>query len=211
MPPSFAACRLALEQYAERLRSVTMSTRADHLIQEVRARLRQLEWLYSRLLQIEASIDESARSSLPDGGASTARIKHVFTEASARTSDSAVQASLPFQPSDELRLLLEAFYYSAHRVRDILRDHSDDLPGLSRFDAKGIRDVRNHLVEHPGRAKGVLVPSAACGGPVGPQLRLLRWSLDSPGTHDKGLPVNTHEFLSALHRVLQSALTADAV
>jgi hypothetical protein len=48
------------------------------------------------------------------------------------------------------------------------------------------------------------VPSVACGGPVGPQLRLLRWSLDSSGMHDRGLPANAQEFLVALHRVLQS-------
>jgi hypothetical protein len=204
MAPTFADCRLALERYAERLRAVKMSDRANHLLQEVRARLRQLDWLYSRLMEIEASIDRSARSSSPDGRATNARIKHVFTEASAHTSDSAVQANLSFQPSDELRLLLEAFYYSAHRVRDILRDHKTDLPGLSAFEAVGVRDVRNHLVEHPSRAKGVLVPSVACGGPVGPQLRLLRWSLDSSGMHDRGLPANAQEFLVALHRVLQS-------
>lgn len=170
-----------------------------------RARLRQFEWVYARLMQIEVELTEAALKSTPPGAPKPVVIKQVFTETSAKTSDPAVQAQLPFQLSDELHVLLEAFYYAAHRVRDILRDHRTDLPGITGFEAVGVRDARNHLVEHPSRKNGVLVPSVACGGPTGPQLRLLRWSLDPAGTHDQGLPFNAPQFTDALHSCLNRA------
>jgi hypothetical protein len=203
----FDHCRVTFEQYVVALRKKGMTKRTDHLLQEVRARLRQLQWLHARLLQLERELEEEALNSGPPGAARPAVLKQVFHEASAADSDPQIQSQHLFQKSDELRVLLETFYYSAHRVRDILRDHESELPGLGSFEAKGIRDVRNHLVEHPSRDKGVLVYSTACGGSVGPQLRLLRWSLDPPGTQDQGLHYNAKEFVDALETWLSRAVS----
>lgn len=164
----------------------------------MRARLRQLQWLYDRLLTLESDLQQEAFAEMSPDTPKPVVLKQLFTEQSVRRSDPELQAQLQAQKSDELRILLEAFYYSAHRVRDILRDHKTDLPKIVGFECSGIRDVRNHLVEHPGRAKGVLVFSVACGGPVGPQLRLLRWSLDPKGSDDQGLHHNAKEFENAL-------------
>ncbi|MBK8210415.1 MAG: hypothetical protein IPK78_11045 [Rhodospirillales bacterium] len=204
----FEQCRVSLEQYISALRQKTMTTRADHLLQEVRARLRHLQWLHARLLQLEREMQEEGLKTLPPRQRRPEVLKQVFHEESGTKSDPRIQAQYPFQTSDELRVLLEAFYYSAHRVRDILRDHGSDLPGVTRFEARGCRDVRNHLVEHPSRDKGVLVYSTACGGPVGPQLRLLRWSLDPTGTQDQGLHHNAREFEHALEVCLSRAISA---
>lgn len=203
----FEQCRASLEQYVVALRQKGMTKRADHLLQEVRARLRQLQWLHARLLQLEGELQDEGLKTLPEGHPRPDVFKQVFHEVSAAKVDPPIQAQHPFEKSDELRVLLEAFYYSAHRVRDILRDHEPDLPGLSSFEAKGVRDVRNHLVEHPSKDKGVLVYSTACGGPVGPQLRLLRWSLDPPGTEDQGLHHNANEFEHALESCLSRAVS----
>jgi hypothetical protein len=181
----FEQCRTSLEQYIVALRQKTMTKRGDHLLQEVRARLRQLQWLHARLLQLERELQEEDLKTFPEHQRPE-WLKQVFHEESGKKSDPSIMAENPFQRIDELRVLLEAFYYSAHRVRDILRDHDSDLPGVTGFEAKGVRDARNHLVEHPGRKKGILVYTTACGGPVGPQLRPLRWSLDPPGTQDHG-------------------------
>jgi hypothetical protein len=135
----------------------------------------------------------------------------IYTDAARPNCETLLHAALPPQPADELRVLLEAYYYSAHRIRDILRDNRDDLPRLSSFEAAGVRDVRNHLVEHPTKKSGVLVFSFKCGGPVGPQMKPLRWSLDEEGTHDPGLHKNTAEFLSGLALVLANALESRGV
>jgi hypothetical protein len=45
----------------------------------------------------------------------------------------------------ELRLSTEAFYYFAQRFVKIL----NCLPHLKTFDAPGVRNVRNRLLEHP--------------------------------------------------------------
>jgi hypothetical protein len=204
----FADCRSSLEAYAQALLRKRMTQRADHLLQEVRARLRQLQWLHDRLLLIENELQQQTLDEMPADAPKPDVLKQLFTEQSVRKSDPGHEAQLQPQKSDELRVLLEAFYYSAHRIRDILRDHKDDLPGVGGFECSGVRDVRNHLVEHPSRAKGVLVFSAACGGPVGPQLRLLRWSLDPIGTEDQGLHHNAREFVDAFTSCMSRATSA---
>ncbi len=112
-----------------------------------------------------------------------------------------------FSSDDELRTTLESYYWGAARVRDILRDSSKDLPYLSSFEAPGVRDVRNHLVQHPTKKRGVPVYSFAYGGPAGPQLKPIRAADDPPGSLDDGLLSNAAEFEDALEKVLSSAVT----
>jgi hypothetical protein len=204
----FADCRSCLEAYAQALLPRGMTVRADHLIQEVRARLRQIHWTHERLLDLERELQEQALADRPSDTPRPAVLKQVFLEQAVEKSTPEIQAQLLPRKSDELRVLLEAFYYSAHRIRDILKDHKDDLPGLNGFECIGVRDVRNHLVEHPSGPKGVLVFSLACGGPVGPQLRLIRWSLDPAGTDDKGLHHNAREFENAFKETVSRATSA---
>jgi hypothetical protein len=203
---SFEQVRLLVERYYCDLLVRGTSTRAEHLLQEVRARLRQLQWIHSRLLQLEAQLIANAqRTQLEEG--SNARIILMFSEAVRPDCGTMHHSHILSETQDELWVLLESFYYSAHRVRDILRDNGKLLPGLNSFEAIGIRNVRNHLVEHPTRKSGVIVFSFKCGGPVGPQLRPMRWSLDPLGTIDNGLHKNTEEFLSSLEQVLTAYLT----
>lgn len=200
-----SACRVEIEAYGRWITKAALTGRADHLLQEVRLRLRHLEWLYARCMELDATLERAARSSLPPEDLSPVVLKPVFRELSIRESDPEKQATLPFQPQDELWISLEAFYYSAHRIRDILQDNKQVLPGLHTFEAIGVRTARNHLIEHTDDTGGVLVPSIACGGPVGPQLRALRWSHDPEGSHDPGLRVNAAEFAVNLHAVLRRA------
>jgi hypothetical protein len=204
----FERCRVLIEQYVVALHQKGMTTRADHLLQEVRARTRQLQWVHERLLALERAWQDEELKALPLGHPRPNVFKQVFREISAAEVEPRIQAEHPFEKSDEMRVLLEAFYYSAHRVCDILNDHARELPGIAGLEAQGVRDVRNHLVEHPSRDKGVLVYSMACGGPVGPQLRLLRWSLDPPGIDDQGLHHNAKEFERALEGCLSRAVSA---
>lgn len=173
---------------------------------EVRGRLRQMEWAHSRMLALEAELESAARRARASDTPPTAQVLLVFTDAARPDCESFAHAAWQSVTADELRVLLEAYYYSAHRIRDIVRDNRDDLPGLSSFEATGVRNVRNHLIEHPTKRSGILVFSFKCGGAVGPQLKPLRWSLDGEGTHDEGLHKNTAEFLSSLAAVLSRAL-----
>ena len=204
----FSQVRVELEQYATWLLDRVATARADHLLQEVRLRLRQLEWIFDRCMELDRKFQVEALQSLPDKSSPPNVVKQIFHEQSIQDSDPITQASLPFQPHDELWVLLESFYYSAHRVRDILRDNKRDLPGVSNFESVGVRVARNHLVEHTARSGGVAVPSIACGGPVGPQLRSVRWSLDPKGSADPGLRANALEFVSRLTQALSGARSA---
>jgi hypothetical protein len=156
-------------------------------------------------MELDATLERAARESLPTDQAAPVVLKQVFREQSVWDSDPKKQAALPFQPQDDLWVSLEAFYYSANRIRDIFRDNKKALPGLHNFEAAGVRTARNHLIEHTDNTGGVLVPSIACGGPVGPQLRALRWSLDPDGSHDPGLRVNAAEFAFNLRAVMRRA------
>jgi hypothetical protein len=209
--PSFRKVRELLERYYCWLLTESPERRAEHFLLEIRARLRQMEWAHSRMLTLEAELEAEARRTNPAGRSEADRVVLIYTDTARPNCETLLHASLPPQPADELRLLLEAYYYSAHRIRDILRDNRDDLPRLSSFEAAGARDVRNHLVEHPTKKSGVLVFSLKCGGPVGPQLKPVRWSLDEEGTLDSGLHENTAEFLSNLARAMSSALEARGV
>jgi len=183
-----------------------MSTRSEHLLHEIRGRLRSLQWLYAQLIELDRKLEQNAREQQPSDVRSADVLKLVFTDAARPDCQAYMHATISFALSDELRVLLEAFYYSAHRIRDILRDSTSELPGLAKFEAIGVRNVRNHLVAHPGGKSGVLVFSFAAGGPVGSQLKPVQWSLDPPGTHDEGLYKNAKEFEEAFNRVFERAI-----
>lgn len=196
---SFESVRVLLERYYDALlHTDDVTDRGQQLLQEVRGRLRQLQWSHSRLLQIETQLVQESYVETSE----SVRKLLVFTDVGLPKHDAEAQDLMTPGLSDELRVLLEAFYYSAHRVRDIFKDNQRDLPGLKTFEAIGVRDVRNHLVEHPTRNSGVITSSIKCGGPIGPQLKPLRFAKDLQGTVDAGLHKNAGEFLTNLERTL---------
>lgn len=109
-----------------------------------------------------------------------------------------------------VRLCTESFYYLAFRFRQILTvankltgNHA--LPLLKSFEASGVRDVRNHLVEHPeGRSSQRFSQDHSLGGASGPRLKL-----DAGATEylDAGLFANAAEFKRELGRLLSAAIT----
>jgi hypothetical protein len=117
-----------------------------------------------------------------------------------------LQKSMPFYMNQvEIKVLTEAFYYCASRTRQVLRR----FPGLGHFEAKGIRDVRNHLLEHPeGDSSGVIENGVSCGDDCGPVLRGVRRSDKVDIFPDRGLYLNAEEFASNLHGKLDALLKA---
>lgn len=209
----FERSRVLLEEYYYLMLSKGIPKRAEHMLHEVRVRLLTLHWLHARLVELDRKLEREyrelereSRESKQPGAAEPDFVKVIYTNMARPTYPGYEAAKLPFTTPDELRLLLEAFYYSAHRVRDIFRDSAAELPGLSKFEAAGIRNVRNHLVQHPGGPSGVLVYSFAVGGPLGPQLKPITWSGDPLGTQDQGLHRNAEEFEGALNATLDRAI-----
>jgi hypothetical protein len=103
------------------------------------------------------------------------------------------------------RLYAETFYYLAFRFRQILTTQNPAtgkyaFPNLKSFEAMGVRDVRNHLLEHPeGRTSQVFSQDHSLGGFDGPKLKI-----DASGTAhvDRGLFVNAAEFKQAVETLL---------
>ena len=103
-------------------------------------------------------------------------------------------------PSYKLWMFVECFYYISFRTRTLLRS----VPGLASFDCPGIRDVRNHLIEHPeGKSSGVLENSFSWGRSYGPVIKSRR--RDTMVFMDKGLYVNYLEFQDLLCEKLLKA------
>ena len=90
----------------------------------------------------------------------------------------------------ELRLSTEAFYYFAARFIKILKC----FPKLKTFDAPGIRNVRNHLIEHP----DVTQQDWGYSARTGPALKST--TPRHPGK--KHVPLDAGLFVNALSRAI---------
>ena len=108
-----------------------------------------------------------------------------------------------------VRLLAESYYYLAARFRGILTTrnkltHLHALPLLESFEAEGVRNVRNHLLEHPeGRTSQQFSQDHSLGGENGPELEV---GTDNASHVDKGMFVNASEFKQELGKTLSAAI-----
>ena len=102
----------------------------------------------------------------------------------------------------KMKMYLEAFYYFAARIRKIIKSKEDPLPFLRSFESKGVRNVRNHLIEHP----QTLIPSCGYGGQEGPKLRGAHYPGQENCIKDQGFRKNALEFKENLEKVLSNAL-----
>jgi hypothetical protein len=108
-----------------------------------------------------------------------------------------------------MRLLTESFYYFAFRVRQILRNKVHPFPFVASFESVGVRDVRNHLIEHPeGRASLVFNRTFMWYAGSGMHLKSGRQEWEKGEFIDAGLKVNAAEFAENLYAVLQFAIDA---
>jgi hypothetical protein len=106
----------------------------------------------------------------------------------------------------EIRILTEAFYYFAERIRTIARD---SLPFI-KFKADGVRDVRNKLIEHSDHKDSmILAQSFGFGGENGPVIKGARPANEGDKFPDRGLYLNADEFGSSLLRALERVLAKE--
>jgi len=149
---------------------------SQHHVNELRERLGQLEYLCARISEREVIL---ARDGLGDPE---------------KGIDNLMQ----------LRLYTEAFYYFAFRVFSFIRKGS--LLGLRPFNCPGVLGVRNHLIEHPEGALGVLEQSLGFDPARGLLLKLDGRPGGSTKFQDAGFHHNRDEFKNALDRCLSSAV-----
>ena len=156
---------------------------------EARKRLVQLDGILRRIIALEK---EGGTIQLPLG-------MHQ------KGDDEAVDKSIyrKIEIEDELEFLTEAFYYFAFRLRRIVRG----LSGLNAFECKGVRDVRNKLIEHPeGRDSEVYIVSFGYGGEQGPMIKALRYECQTEVFKDAGLFANATELKDNLEKRLSEYL-----
>jgi hypothetical protein len=123
----------------------------------------------------------------------------------------ALQAYRDEDPADrdrdewtEMQTYTEAFYWIAFRLQHVM----EKLPGLS-FKAVGVRDVRNHLLEHPEKKdSGVIFGVIGLQADVGPVIKARRRLGTDAKWTDAGLKPNAEEYALKLERVLRAHIGA---
>ena len=172
-PPQFAEVRKRF------LRLLAREKRAANpnagWISEANLRLAQLEWIIARVAKLQAT----------DARLSRRRADSTKDRQKARRR----RARL----GEEIRLLTEAFYYFAFRLCKIVRKTLK-----RKFDPVGVRNVRNHLIEHP------IVPNYnfAYGADLyfGPVVK--PYGSRPKPIHDEGLYRDAQEVIDQLLRLL---------
>jgi hypothetical protein len=105
-----------------------------------------------------------------------------------------------------MRLLTESFYYFSFRARQILRNKVHAFPGLGSFEAVGVRDVRNHLIEHPeGELSRVFNRTFMWSPDTGMHLKPSRHEWENSSFVDVGIKANAKEFAERLSAALDRA------
>ena len=184
-------------QYAERLDSPN-HLGDQELASEVILRLRQLHWLYQRIQDLERQLlAEYERSHGPIGPNHNIVLVYFNRGLPA-------EASVAFGPQEQVRLLGESFYQTAHRILVVLDQCQDMLPGLRSIDADGIRRVRNNLIEHANKKGGHHSYTFSVSNAAGLRLRTASRPADPEAYLDQGIHINAREFVSQLEAALLS-------
>jgi hypothetical protein len=146
----FASIGRPLERYFTEVIRAQGETIKAELWMEAEERLGQLDFLIHRITELQNRIADAQRRmreaiqlNFDNNSGDKARL---FSSPEHAESErlSALRNDLIF----ELKLLAEAFYYFAARLIKILQH----FPHLKNFDPLGVRNVRNHLIEHPDKA-----------------------------------------------------------
>ena len=107
-----------------------------------------------------------------------------------------------------VRAHTESFYYLAFRFWKILKMKpikagGRGIPLLGSFECPGVRDVRNHLLEHPdGPDSQIFTQTFDLGTHEGPRLKVHTDFGPPPKHNDAGLFVNAAEFKANLQKLL---------
>lgn len=188
------------EDYVVAARQKDTSAVHFELAVEAVERLKQLDLLLTRVAAIQRHVTTGQNLRVRDF--------LLPVEATSVGSETMEEGRVIAEAFFHARLYTETFYYLAFRFRQILTTQNKAtkiyaLPHLENFEAAGIRDVRNHLLEHPeGRTSQVFSQDDSLGGLDGPKLKI---DASGPAHVDRGLFVNAAEFKQSLETLLARA------
>jgi hypothetical protein len=185
------------QQYTERLATGEQgkSHSGEDLAAEVIERLRQLNFILLELERLEGFARQIVTVEVVDSNG-----EHAL-----------------FNPNIErdqfhfflMRFLTESFYYFAFRIRQIVRHKTSPFPDLHQFDSQGVRDVRNHLIEHPeGNDSRVFSQIFSFSPDSGMHLKAGRKEAELGRHNDSGLKANAAEFVSKLDAAIANAIAS---
>lgn len=108
---------------------------------------------------------------------------------------------------DEGMVFAEAFYSTAWRIICIAKHGLKPLPYLQgmKNKAKGVNDVRNHLLVHPEKHKDKILMISFSWGNEGPIFKNARSAGQTFELMDNGLWENAKEFKNDFEELLQKA------
>lgn len=156
----------------------------DAKAREINKRLRQLGWTVNRANEecnLSLAQSELIRQMLP------------LTSVTPEYQKLALEH---FDTIDRIEFFMEAFYWIAHRTGAVIRR----MPGLKLFAVVGVRNVRNHLIEHREKSGGRPSSGLGWGGPNGPAIA------SEPYGMDQGLFTNAKEFFGEVERVTRRCI-----
>lgn len=170
---------------------------------ETRKRLAQMIMLIRKIVALLTEAFEIGRQTSPGGALQNEELARKWQE-EMQTPVKQALLRRAAEIGDELEVFTESFYLFAHRAWKAART----LPVLGTFEAVGVRDVRNKLIEHAeGKDSGVLMSSFGYGAPIGPVVKALRLREQVDRWPDKGLFVNANEFADNLTATIEKALS----
>lgn len=181
--------RPQLERYFNDVVSPAPQTVEQELSVEAGERIAQLDFLFQRVAELQDESQEVSNQLLAlvdqNGGE--------YTDGEDRFT------SIMKEKTFQIRLYAEAFYYFAARLITILRQY----PAFKNLDVPGIRNVRNHLIEHSERpASGITQQNWSHGSGVGPMFKISRRKGQKPIPMDKGLVANATALRDKIERKL---------
>ena len=146
---------------------------------EARLRANQLRYVLERFIQVESQ--------------HRALVKKMEESAAKDPKGHAARGNELHQLGYTIEFYGEAFYFFAWRMREVVRK----VNGLRTFEALGVRNVRNWLIEHADKPGGVMARSFEFDCPQGFILKRFGGPPNRKAI-DQGLFPNAQEFVSAL-------------
>lgn len=191
------------EQYRTKMKRQSPPSYNNALALEVRKRLRQLSFLCDKVCDYEQTLHVSIADVLGID----------ITKLPSRSGSMQLPKSEAFDSYRsawfELEFYVESFYYIADRIRKVLSHKTKNtFPGLKKFQAEGVRDVRNKVLAHPEDFGQISVPSIDLGGPEGPRLRAVKSVPDMSTIVDRGFWINAREFKDNLETLLKELVNS---
>ena len=185
----FKSCRKAIDELLK-LEAISTAATACALLNEARVRVRQIQYLYDQCCKKEQASYETLME-----------VKRAYENGSPLIIEgkSANLPSLDRAYDDGLMAMTyaEAFYFFSFRLIEIFRGVSTCLFGKEKIvpEPKGVRDVRNHVIQHPNKARlSETTNTFSFGLSDGVVLRSGASSESIKASIDPGLHVNAVEF-----------------